>query len=240
MLKFSFGNSKLIHGEIIFDLVAGYSCPFANTCLSRADRQTGKITDGPNTKHRCYHASSETRPTVRAAHWHNFDLVKKAKTRKNIFKLINDCLPYGLVYRIHSGGDFFSQDYFDAWLDVARAHPERIFYAYTKALPFWVKRLDVIPKNVKLTASYGGTRDDLISLHKLKFCRIVLYEWEAKELGLEIDHDDSHCWKTDYSFAVLIHGTQPKGSEAGKAWYAQNRKTGYGQHKEKLWNGQSL
>ena len=40
---------------------------------------------------------------------------------------------------------------------------------------------------------------------------------QAKELGLEIDHDDTHAYKGDVSFALLIHGSQPKGSEASNA-----------------------
>ena len=39
-------------------------------------------------------------------------------------------------------------------------------------------------------------------------------------MGLEIDHDDSHAARPDLrhqSFALLIHGVQPKGSEAAKA-----------------------
>lgn len=233
MLKWSFGNAKLRRGEVIFNLVAGYACPFAKTCLSKADPVTGKITDGPHTQVRCYHASIETRPNVRFADWWNFKLVKAAKTRDKIFKLLDESIPYGLVYRIHSGGDFFTLDYFDAWLDIARKYPERTFYAYTKALPFWVKRMGEIPPNFKLTASYGGTHDHLIALHNLKYCRIVLYESEAAELGLEIDHDDSHCWQSDKSFAVLVHGTQPKGSPAAKAWYANKRQGySYGRPKE--------
>jgi hypothetical protein len=45
---------------------------------------------------------------------------------------------------------------------------------------------------------------------------VVNTEEEAEELGLEIDHDDSHCFG-DKSFALLVHGTQPKGSIAGAA-----------------------
>ncbi len=41
-----------------------------------------------------------------------------------------------------------------------------------------------------------------------------------RELGLEIDHDDSHAavpeWRNN-SFALLVHGVQPKGSKAAEA-----------------------
>jgi len=48
----------------------------------------------------------------------------------------------------------------------------------------------------------------------------VFSEAEANSLGLDIDHDDSHAanpaWR-DNSFALLVHGTQPAGSEAATA-----------------------
>jgi hypothetical protein len=48
----------------------------------------------------------------------------------------------------------------------------------------------------------------------------VFSEQEAISQGLEIDHDDSHAADPDFrdsDFALLIHGVQPKGSEASAA-----------------------
>ena len=36
-------------------------------------------------------------------------------------------------------------------------------------------------------------------------------------MGLEIDHDETHAIGPGPSFALLIHGTQPKGSKAAAA-----------------------
>ena len=44
-----------------FSLPSGYTCPFAVDCLSKADRVTGKITDGRDTLFRCFSASDEAR-----------------------------------------------------------------------------------------------------------------------------------------------------------------------------------
>lgn len=229
-LKFGMGNSKLTQGQAIFDLPAGHTCPFALNCFSRADRQTGLIKDGEHTEFRCYAASLENmRPNVRNAHWHNYDLLK-GKTTAQMVSLIEKSLPLSLVYRIHSSGDFFKLSYFDAWLAIARKFPERIFYAYTKALPFWIMRKDSIPPNFKLTASKGGKHDDLIQEHGLKFAQVVLSHAEAKAARLKLDKTDDLAWKQDKSFALLIHGTQPAGSEAGKAWYKLRKAglSGYG------------
>ena len=49
-----------------FSLPSGHTCPFALDCLSKADRITGKITDGLNTLFRCFQASIEAiSPTAR-------------------------------------------------------------------------------------------------------------------------------------------------------------------------------
>lgn len=136
--------------------------------------------------------------------------------------------------RIGVSGDFFSQDYFNAWVEVAKRHPDIIFYAYTKSIKFWLAA-DSIPSNFKLTASYGGESDALIDQANLVSAKVVFSEDEAKQLGLEIDHDDSKAIKNEKSFALLLHGGQPAGSEASKAWqkikttvggYSPNKKRG--------------
>ena len=74
-----------------------------------------------------------------------------------------------------------------------------------------------MPENLVLTASRGGKYDDLIDLHAWKEAVVVYSEKEAKDKGLEIDHDDTHAAFGKDNFALLIHGTQPKGSAASEA-----------------------
>jgi hypothetical protein len=139
--------------------------------------------------------------------------------------ILASLLPGAPVVRIHTGGDFFSQRYFDAWLEVARQRPRTMFYFYTKSLRYWVARLDEVGDghtpgtvpNFVPTASWGGRDDHLIEAHSLRSARVVYSEAEAESLGLEIDHDDSHAMKHGADFALLIHGTQPPGTEASKA-----------------------
>ena len=64
-----------------------------------------------------------------------------------------------------------------------------------------------------MTASYGGTRDELIGEYNLRSAIVVENEEEANKLGLEIDHDDSIAISNGPSFALLIHGPQPKGGK---------------------------
>ena len=166
--------------------------------------------------------------------WKNFDIIKSSKGDDlELADLIQRMLPdkYDII-RIHVGGDFFNQKYFDAWLEVARRLPEKIFYAYTKSLPYWIKRLDEIPENFVLTASRGGKHDELINSHNLKCAEVVFSEKEAAEKGLEIDHDDWHAAFGKESFALLIHGVQPKGSKASEALQKLKKKGFKGYNKK--------
>ena len=237
-LKFSKGNAKLGSHIYTISLISGWSCPFAVDCLSKVvvDDETGKrsLQDGKDTKFRCFSASQEALYTeTYKQRKFNFDLVKKKKAVE-ITEIIKDSLPPKAKWvRIHVGGDFFNQDYFDAWLQTAKDKPEVLFYAYTKAIPFWVARLDEIPENFILNASRGGLRDDLIQKHNLKEAIVVYSEEQAEKLGLEIDHDDSHAYtKGKGSFALLVHGSQPKGSEASNALQELKKKGWSGYSKD--------
>ena len=53
---------------------------------------------------------------------------------------------YKQVVRLHVGGDFFSSNYFDAWLYVVGERPDLLAYGYTKSLQFWVNRLPLPSK----------------------------------------------------------------------------------------------
>jgi hypothetical protein len=91
----------------------------------------------------------------------------------------------------------------------------------------WYNLRDQIPSHFYLTASHGGTLDYLIPKYPDVFQRVayVVYtEEQAAELGLEIDHDDSHCLG-DKPFALLVHGSQRAGSEAMQA-VTQRKKDG--------------
>jgi len=236
MLKFSNANAKIEAlknddelSEYLtdkrkvysFDLLSGYSCPFAESCLSKAVVQPNgkrKIQDGHKTQFRCFSASQEVQYTnVYNLRKHNFDLLRGSD---NMFDLLNSSLPDNAgIVRIHVAGDFFNLDYMRAWYSVAVANPDKLFYAYTKSLRYW-QDVGPILHNFVLTASYGGRDDWRIDEYNMRFAKVVYSEQEAHDLGLAIDHDDSHAAKPslrNQSFALMLHGTQPKGSTAADA-----------------------
>jgi hypothetical protein len=227
LLKFSKGNAKLDKTIYSLSLPSGFSCPFASECLSKANRQTGKLTEGKDTKYQCFSATQENMfPRTRRQRWHNFDLLRKLDTF-GMANLIQMSLPLkSKIIRLHVAGDFFSQYYFDAWLNVTQWNTDIIFYTYTKSIRYWVNRLDEMPDNFRITASIGGREDHLIKEHNLKYAVVVYSLEEAERKELEIDHDDSHAYmKSKKPFALLIHGTQPAGTEASKA-LSRNKKNG--------------
>jgi hypothetical protein len=74
-----------------------------------------------------------------------------------------------------------------------------------------------LPANFYMTASYGGKFDYLIDEGYFpRYSKVCMNDADAANLGLEVDHDDSHCFG-DKPFALLVHGTQPKGSLWGVA-----------------------
>lgn len=216
LLKFGKGNAKLGKQISTFSLPAGWTCPGAAQCLARANRETGKIQDGQAQQFRCFAASAEAAYTnVRESRWHNFDLLK-GKTSQEMQSLILASLPSDAsIVRIHVSGDFFSEAYFNAWIGAAKARPEVKFYAYTKSIHFWLRLQGEIPANLILTASEGGKFDAQID--GFKRAKVVFSEDQAAALGLAIDHDDSHAYDGSESFALLLHGTQAKGTESAKA-----------------------
>ena len=219
-LKPFLDNKRKIYS---LDLLSGYSCPFANECLSKAVQlPNGKraIKDGKETKFRCFSASQEAQYTnVYNLRKHNFDTLRGLHLNDMTHEL-NQAMPKNLgICRIHVAGDFFSADYMYSWLVMAMMHQDRLFYAYTKSLKYWLKHMETIEAldNFVLTASYGGRDDDLIFKHGLRHCNVIGSEAETH---LPIDHDDSHAARPSQrhnSFSLLIHGTQPKGSEAAEA-----------------------
>lgn len=243
-LKFGQGNAKLPISISTFSLPAGHSCPFAKQCKSQTDLLSGKIQDGEHCLFRCFSATTEARATsVRKQRWENYNLLRNTKQMEKIGEIIQQSLTPGMEkVRVHVSGDFFSEAYFLAWVNVAYNNPLHTFYGYTKAIPFLVKYKKYLPNNFRFTASYGGTHDHLITEHNLVSAQVVFSMDEAAEKGLEIDHDDSHALRPIKPFALLLHGTQAAGSVAGKAWVkiVAAGIGGYSKHKSNLRKDETL
>lgn len=214
MLKFGTGNSKLHElaktlglnkTEVVaFDLPAGYTCPMADICKTYANRQTGKITDGKNSTVRCYASLIEARfPASRRAHWYNFDLLRNSS---NMVELIQESLPKQTkIVRIHASGDYYSMDYYNAWLQVAINNPTIMFFGYTKILP-----LVSMPKpdNFKLVYSYGGKMDNQLSNEPTAYIVNSAKDTKLDTVCQNNPADDYFKIISGQSFALALHGQQ--------------------------------
>jgi hypothetical protein len=223
----------------VFNLASGpfHSCKFAKDCaasvaplgavgrpLSRdkwnsEEMVARKIVNGPHQIYRCYAASMEAAyKSLYNVTQGNLDMLLKAAEmggQEGIQALLEESMKHaglwdtGSVIRLHSNGDFFSEEYLWAWLEIMTQTPSNRYYAYTKAVEWYWQALTwgYVPDNFNMTMSRGGTQDRLITRYGLKESIVVGSEQEARELGLEVDDDDSHALFGDQSFALVIHGS---------------------------------
>lgn len=113
-----------------FGLPAGDSCP-GKTEFCRS----------------CYGKSAEQRGSVANLLRHNYDLLVDATYEQMIFLLDEMLEAYEkewkrkmgdapMVFRIHWDGDFFSQNYYMAWMHVIFNRPHISFWCYTRSFNF--------------------------------------------------------------------------------------------------------
>jgi hypothetical protein len=241
VLNFSKGNAKLGKQTLIFNLPAGKTCPGAMFCKSFAVVDAnGKrtIQDGEHTEFRCFAASSEVQyDAVFENRASNLKMIVDAIQNGSAADLINDSIQHHRtkntkLVRIHESGDFFSGAYLDAWIEVAHRNPDLKFYCYSKSLQLFLNFK--LPANFYLTASYGGKWDHLIDEGFFtRYSKVFMTDDDANAAGLEVDHDDSHCFG-DKPFALLVHGTQKAGSEWGKAIRARRANKQFSGYSKKL------
>jgi len=190
-----FIKKKNYYSDIVYEwnLPTGSTCPFALECKVTVDRISGKF-DVKKGQYRCYAASSERFPAVREHRWKNFELVKNG----GIPQIPKDCKSI----RVHASGDFFNQEYFDMWVKIATENPSVEIWAYTKSLQYWVNRINDIPNNFVLTASYGGRQDYLIEQYNLK--NVIVYPNQLSvPIERPIDTNDNWARKPKINFALL-------------------------------------
>jgi hypothetical protein len=97
-----------------------------------------------------------------------------------------------IYIRIHDSGDFFSEEYAQAWLDIALECYHTIFYAYTKEVKLFKETLKTrIPKNFILIYSYGGKQDELIDPEVDRHSDVFTdYDKMIAEGYVDIEYDD--------------------------------------------------
>jgi len=222
VLTFSNENTKVGKRVTTFSLPAGWTCPYAKDCKMMADREGGGYKVGDEAKFMCYAAWMEIQyEAVRNNRWHNYDLLKEAKTVQDKIDLILNSLDSHFrengrtdSVRIHESGDFYNGEYLQAWMGAAERRPDIEFYAYTKSLPYilqYKEHIDKIP-NFKLNISAGSLHPELEDELDLPTGTVFNTPEEALAVGQLVDLDDSIARdkKNKDDFAMLVHGMQTK------------------------------
>lgn len=142
------------------------TCPYAGSCADICYAGQGRMNFS----------------TARAARERNLDHITSITPRELSKELVDDVNRMRAVthIRIHDSGDFFSRAYYRAWVRTAVECSDKIFYAYTKSIPFleW----DSHPKNFRVVQSVGGKRNKDIDLN-YSHAKIFATEAERKKAG---------------------------------------------------------
>jgi len=193
-----------------FDLPAGWSCPKADICKSKYNPQTGQIIDGKDCKFRCYAIKAEVQyPKTAPFRWANFNALKGKSAEQMAAIILSEIKLRTRIVRIHSSGDFFNAAYFAAWVMVAKARPDVIFFGYTKVAAYVREQK---PTNFHLTYSHGGLDDSIAK--DLPTCYVALDDNHAvqiaKDTGAilcceENQYDDYLAILAGKSFILKVH-----------------------------------
>lgn len=167
-LKWS-NTSKLKKDKIVsFSIPALKTCPNSGYCKSLCYALQGR-----------YLFSN-----VIEAREYNFKASKKIAF---VILAISDINRLKAKYvRLHDSGDFYSQKYLDNWIKIARAIPDKIFYAYTKSNDLDFSKL---PANFKVIFSFGSKSDYRIDINKPH--ALIFKSKEQLEQANYIDCTDS-------------------------------------------------
>lgn len=170
LLNLSTGNMKLKPTKeekfLIWNLPALTTCPNST----------------PNCRKNCYAVKSENRfPNAARSR-----ILNKLESLEGDFvgRMIHTIYHYinkpswkdkKIYFRIHESGDFYSQEYFNNWIDIASYFNELpiyygieiVFLAYTKSFDFVLNRYGAIPDNLIIRASiWNDTKESDLELIK--------------------------------------------------------------------------
>ena len=123
-----------------------------------------------------------------------------------------------IYFRIHESGDFYSQEYFNKWVDIASYFNELeyssidiVFLAYTKSFDFVLNRYGAIPDNLIIRASIweDTSESDLELIKALNLPYFTALPKDADFTGIYKCPGDCGTCKKCYSYykdiAVQIH-----------------------------------
>ena len=168
-------------------------CPFAKDCVKYCYAQKGNY----------------RYPSVKKGLNNRYELSKKEEfvTIMNA----NILLERPTHVRIHDSGDFYSVDYLNKWVQIAKDNKDVIFYAYTKSIPFFktTKEMNtnfLLPKNLIIIFSEGSKKDNLINTDTDRHSRIFKDINEMIKQGyVNASDNDLNAITKNKKVGLLLH-----------------------------------
>lgn len=193
-LKWAENNSKLKKDGIIGFGIPAYkskegfkTCPKAGACAAVCYAQQGAYLWSPAKNAREFNLK-----IVRGKDFAKLAIEDLHRIRKD-------------KVRVHDSGDFFNQTYLNAWFEIARAHPQKLFYAYTKSIHLDFSKQ---PKNFKITQSEGGTMDKHINRRKSHSRIFSTVEAREKAGYVDGNKNDFPAIEGKRKIGLVYHGTK--------------------------------
>lgn len=128
----------------------------------------------------CYAVKSYRQyPTVKTAWDRNLNMVKNDLETFVARITVQLLRAKEKTVRIHASGDFISQEYVNAWQEIAEGFPEINFYTYTKSLKRWdyegilaLPNVNIIDSFIDGKLNYGSIEhvEDLVENHEAFLC----------------------------------------------------------------------
>jgi hypothetical protein len=143
----------------------------------------------------CYARTNTYRfSNVLAAHTRNLELVVTdlASWEQSMIEELTHRRYRSKWVRIHDAGDFFSDEYLEAWLRIAAVTPDVTFYAYTREVSRFRRCVEQgqRPDNFMYLFSLGGKEDKLIDLVADRHCDVFPSLEAATVAGYSSQHED--------------------------------------------------
>lgn len=182
ILNFSIPAYKSVTGETI--------CKYAKICVKYCYAQKGNYTRFPKIGELMEQKFILSK-TVNFVPLMNIEIKKKKAE----------------AIRIHDSGDFYSKEYLNKWIQIAKDNSDVNFYAYTKSLPYF--KGVTLPENMDIIFSVGGYKDKEINFSKDRHAQIFNSSEELKKAGYidasKVDYYATKFYSNNKKVGLIYH-----------------------------------
>jgi len=166
------------------------TCPFASACVKYCYAQKGNYKRFPKIGQLMEERYQLTKKTIFIALM-NIEIKKKKAD----------------AIRIHDSGDFYSNEYLNKWVQIAKDNPGVKFYAYTKSIPLFIGKK--LPNNMDVIFSTGSKKDNLINFETHRHAKIFNNVDELEKAGYidasKIDYFATKFYSNNKKVGLIYH-----------------------------------